>query len=79
MQLSQWLQPCKGSTMRGAAAISEHLDTRTASIEVAELLADAMAGPSDLVFVFASFHHRETLEEAVADIRNALSLSLIHI
>ena len=28
--------------MRGAAAISEHLDTRTASIEVAELLADAM-------------------------------------
>jgi len=63
--------------MRGAAAISEHLDTRTASIEVAELLADAMAGPSDLVFVFASFHHRETLEEAVADIRNALSPKVI--
>ena len=63
--------------MRGAAAISEHLDTRTASIEVAQLLADAMAGPSDLVFVYASFHHRETLEEAVADIRHALSPKVI--
>jgi small ligand-binding sensory domain FIST len=63
--------------MRGAAAISEHLDTRTASIEVAQLLADAMAGPTDLVFVFASFHHRETLEQAVADIRGALSPKVI--
>ena len=63
--------------MRGAAAVSEHLDTRTASIEVAQLLADAMAGPSDLVFVFASFHHRETLQQAVADIRHALSPKVI--
>ena len=39
--------------MRGAAAISEHLDTRTASIEVAELLADAMAGPSDETITLA--------------------------
>ena len=50
--------------MRGAAAISEHLDTRTASIEVAQLLADVMAGSTDLVFVFASFHHREALQNA---------------
>ncbi|MDP6693160.1 MAG: FIST N-terminal domain-containing protein [Phycisphaerales bacterium] len=63
--------------MRGAAAISEHLDTRTASIEVAQLLADAMAGPSDLVLVFASFHHRETIEQAVADIRRALDPKVI--
>ncbi|MDP7008455.1 MAG: FIST N-terminal domain-containing protein [Phycisphaerales bacterium] len=63
--------------MRGAAAISEHLDTRTASIEVASLLANAMSGKTDLVFVFASFHHRETLEEAVEDIRRALSPKII--
>ena len=63
--------------MRGAAAISEHLDTRTASIEVAQLLAEAMTGPTDLVFVFASFHHRETLAQAVADIRQALSPKVI--
>lgn len=59
--------------MRSAAAISEHLDTRTAAIEVAALLEKAMAGPTDLVFVFASFHHRESFEEAVSDIRQTLA------
>ncbi|MAI66420.1 MAG: hypothetical protein CMJ26_00915 [Phycisphaerae bacterium] len=59
--------------MRSAAAISEHLDTRTAGIEVAELLETAMAGPTDVVFVFASFHHREALEFAIADIRRTLA------
>ena len=59
--------------MRSAAAISEHLDTRTAAIEVAGLLGQAMDGSTDLVFVFASFHHRETLEEAIADIRQTVS------
>ena len=58
--------------MRSAAAISEHLDTRTAAIEVAGLLGQAMDGSTDLVFVFASFHHRETLEEAIADIRQTV-------
>jgi len=59
--------------LRSAAAISEHLDTRTAAIEVAELLEKAIAGPTDLVFVFASFHHRESFSEAIADIRQTLS------
>ena len=59
--------------MRSAAAISEHLDTRTAAIEVAGLLESAMDGPTDLVFVFASFHHREALGEAVSDIRKTLA------
>ncbi len=59
--------------MRSAAAISEHLDTRTAAIEVAELLEKAIAGPTDLVFVFASFHHRESFAEAIADIRETLA------
>ena len=59
--------------MRSAAAISEHLDTRTAAIEVAALLEKAMDGPTDLVFVFASFHHRESFEDAIADIRLTLA------
>ena len=59
--------------MRSAAAISEHLDTRTAAIEVAGLLESAMDGPTDVVFVFASFHHREALAEAVLDIQNTLA------
>ena len=59
--------------MRSAVAISEHLDTRTAAIEVAGLLDQAMDGPTDLVLVFASFHHREALEEAISDIRQTLS------
>ena len=59
--------------MRCAAAISEHLDTRTAAIEVAALLEKAMDGPSDLVLVFASFHHRESFEDAIADIRQTLN------
>lgn len=63
--------------MRSAAAISEHLDTRTAAIEVAGLLESAINGPIDLVLVFASFHHRETLCEAVADIRKTLSPNII--
>ena len=58
--------------MRSAAAISEHLDTRTAAIEVAALLEKAISGPTDLVLVFGSFHHRESFEEAVADIRQTL-------
>ena len=59
--------------MRSAAAISEHLDTRTAAIEVALMLEQAMSGPIDIVFVFASFHHREALELAIADIRRTLA------
>jgi len=59
--------------LRCAAAISEHLDTRTAAIEVAALLEKAMDGPSDLVLVFASFHHRESFEDAIADIRQTLN------
>ncbi|MDP6601732.1 MAG: FIST N-terminal domain-containing protein [Phycisphaerales bacterium] len=58
--------------MRSAAAISEHLDTRTAALEVAQLLSDAMAGPCDLVLIFASFHHRASLPEAAATIRGTV-------
>jgi small ligand-binding sensory domain FIST len=59
--------------LRSAAAISEHLDTRTAAIEVAGLLEKAMEGPTDLVLVFASFHHRESFEEAIEDIRQTVA------
>ncbi len=59
--------------MQSAAAISEHLDTRTAAIEVAALLENTLSSNVDLVIVFASFHHRETLSEAIKDIRQTLS------
>jgi small ligand-binding sensory domain FIST len=59
--------------LQSAAAISEHLDTRTAAIEVADLLDRAMSGSVDLVFVFASFHHREAFADAITDIRQTLS------
>ncbi|MBI69492.1 MAG: hypothetical protein CMJ38_05705 [Phycisphaerae bacterium] len=63
--------------MRSSAAISEHLDTRTAAIEVAGLLDSAMEGQVDLVLVYGSFHHRESFEEAVADIKRTLNPSVI--
>lgn len=59
--------------MHSAAAISEHLDTRTAALEVAQLLEESMPGPSDLVLVFASFHHRSALPEAMASLRDTLA------
>ncbi len=41
------------------------------------MLEHAMADSVDLVFVFASFHHRESLEDAIADIRQTLSPNTI--
>jgi small ligand-binding sensory domain FIST len=59
--------------LQSAAAISEHLDTRTAAIEVAALLENTLSSKVDLAIVFASFHHRETLADALKDIRQTLS------
>ena len=63
--------------MLSSVAISEHLDTRTAAMEVAELLQDAVHDSVDVVLVFGSFHHRESFAEAVADIRRTLSPEII--
>ena len=61
------------SVPAAASALSGHLDTRTAATEVAHELHDALAGPCDLVFIFASFHHRAALPEAVETIRQTIA------
>ncbi len=55
-----------------ASALSGHLDTRTAATEVAHELHDGLAGKCDVVFIFASFHHRAAVPEAVETIRQTL-------
>jgi small ligand-binding sensory domain FIST len=65
-------EPTTANGARGAVAVSGHLDTRTAGTEVASDLYDAIGAGSDLVIVFASFHHRAALPEAVQTIRQTL-------
>ena len=55
-----------------AAAISGHLDTRTAATEVAHDLYDHIGGSCDLVMLFASYHHRAAMAEAAQTVRNTL-------
>ncbi|MHC4991273.1 MAG: hypothetical protein ACYTGC_09860, partial [Planctomycetota bacterium] len=55
-----------------AAALSGHLDTRTAALEVADRLAHQLDGPCDLMLVFASFHHRAAMSIALDDLRRTL-------
>ena len=57
----------------GAAAISGHLDTRTAATEVAGELYDQIGRACDLVLLFASFQHRAALLEAAEAIHQTLS------
>jgi len=65
----------QGSTPEPAAfaSISGHLDTRTAATELAYDLHDAIRPGCDLVVVFASYHHRAALPEAVETIRQTLT------
>jgi len=57
-----------------AAAISNHLDTRTATTEVAHALAESLRGAKpDLLAVFASFHHASALASAAESLRASLA------
>lgn len=58
---------------RAASAVNTHFDTRTAATELAHSLHDALAGPCDLLVVFASFHHRAAFESAGDILRHALA------
>jgi small ligand-binding sensory domain FIST len=60
-----------------ACAVSGHLDTRTAATEVGHLLHDELPGSCDLAFVFASYHHRAALPEAVDTIRRTVDPSIV--
>ncbi|MCE2883969.1 MAG: hypothetical protein LW806_03585, partial [Planctomycetaceae bacterium] len=52
--------------------MSERLETRLAAREVAETLHAASAARPDILFVFASFHHRALLVDALDVLRHAL-------
>jgi small ligand-binding sensory domain FIST len=55
-----------------ACAVSGHLDTRTAATEVAGALHDGIGAACDLAIVFASFHHRAALADAVDAVRQTI-------
>ncbi|MCP3903716.1 MAG: hypothetical protein GY715_08790 [Planctomycetes bacterium] len=67
----------KNGTCVAASAISGHLDTRTAATEVGDELADTLSDGCDLVLVFASYHHRAALPDAVSTIRRTLDPSIV--
>ena len=52
------------STPTSASAVSGHFDTRTAGMEVANLLHESLGEGCDLVLFFASFHHLAAFSEA---------------
>ncbi len=55
-----------------ASAVSTRPDTRTAAMELADLLAADFAGPADLLVLFGSFHHRAAFMEAATIVRRAM-------
>lgn len=56
-----------------ASAMSDHLDTRTAATEVADMLSDRLTGSAaDLLLVFGSYHHRAGLAAASRFVASAL-------
>ncbi|MGI9014927.1 MAG: FIST signal transduction protein [Phycisphaerales bacterium] len=62
-----------GESMHATAALSDHIDTRTAALEVIEQLSNAaVTQPSHLLTVFASFHHRAALAKACQDMQQAI-------
>jgi len=54
------------------AAHSRHADTRTAAFELCERLEAQGLAPGSTLLLFASFHHRSALPEAVDSIRRTL-------
>jgi len=56
-----------------ACAVSGHLDTRTAATEVAHEMYDVVGARCDLAVLFASYHHRAALPEAVETLRQTIN------
>lgn len=56
-----------------ACALNNHLDTRTAATETAAELQEKMGQSTDLLFVFASYHHRAGMADACEILRNTLN------
>jgi small ligand-binding sensory domain FIST len=64
--------PRAAGARAAASALSGHIDTRTAAMEVAEQLQDALGDRCELLLCFASFHHRAALHDALEHARRAL-------
>jgi small ligand-binding sensory domain FIST len=65
--------PPAATSPGAAAAISGHLDTRTAATEIAGDIYDHLGGSCDLVVLFGSFHHRAAFAEAAESIRQTVN------
>ncbi|MHC4448159.1 MAG: FIST signal transduction protein [Planctomycetota bacterium] len=65
-------QPPTSAAPFAAAAISGHLDTRTAATEVAHELYDSLGATCDLAVLFASFHHGAAFAEAADTVRQTI-------
>ncbi len=61
------------TTPAAASAISGHLDTRTAAMEVSETLDAQLPGGADLTILFASYHHRAAFTDAAETVRSTLN------
>ncbi|MFM7261997.1 MAG: hypothetical protein ACKO3W_15515, partial [bacterium] len=59
-------------TISAHSAVSERLETRLAAREVAESLQGASGTRPDILFIFASFHHRALLADALDLLRHTL-------
>ncbi len=69
--------PPRAATPLAAAAISGHLDTRTAATEVAGNIFDQLGGACDLAILFGSFHHTAAFAEAAEAIRQTIMPSTV--
>lgn len=64
--------PTAATVPLAAAAVSGHLDTRTAATEIAHDLHDHIGSSCDLLIVFVSFHHIAAFPQAAEIIRSTL-------
>jgi small ligand-binding sensory domain FIST len=65
--------PATAASPAAASAISGHLDTRTAAMEIAGDLLDQLGPSCDLAVLFGSFHHRAAFAEAAESIRRTIN------
>jgi len=56
-----------------ASAVSGHLDTRTAAMEIAEAVHESLRGRCDLAIVQGSFHHTAAFTDAAQTVQRMLS------
>lgn len=66
-------RPPSTSTHAAAVALSDHLDTRTAAMEIAERVQADLNGSCDLAVMFGSFHHCAAFADAASILRTTIN------